>query len=302
MPKRSNDFQRLIYLVRLNLAAGAKVIESKMMRDRITRARREVDVVIEGTVGGQTVRVSIECRDHKRVADVQWVEQMKTKHERLDTNALLLASRSGFTEEALAVARVYGIDTFTLEPIDEAALALRLHPTSGLWFRTVKVTPAKVTVTVGGEDDQPIEHVVTSPDHLLYLESGAEIGQVKVLVEKLLTSDLARQRLTETATEEHNTFVIEWIPPSRETGEALFMRKLDPPLLRVASKVRVVGPCSVVVDRFDLSHGKVGSVHVAWGKGTVDGRDAMAVATRDPTGKHVLSVNFKGPANSAGAA
>lgn len=37
MPKRSNDFQRLIYLIRVNLAEGAKVTESKMMRDRQTK-------------------------------------------------------------------------------------------------------------------------------------------------------------------------------------------------------------------------------------------------------------------------
>jgi hypothetical protein len=36
MPKRSNEFQRLIYLVHVNLAAGATVTESKMLRDRIT--------------------------------------------------------------------------------------------------------------------------------------------------------------------------------------------------------------------------------------------------------------------------
>ena len=74
MPKRSNDFQRLVYLVRLNLAAGAHVTESKMMRDRLTRRFREVDVVIKGKVGSQPVVVCVECRDHKRVADVTWVD------------------------------------------------------------------------------------------------------------------------------------------------------------------------------------------------------------------------------------
>ena len=105
MPKRSNDFQRLVYLVRLNLADGAKVIESKMMRDRLTKRYREVDVVIQGRVGSQRVVVCVECRDHKRVADVTWVDMMKTKHDRLDTNALLLASSSGFTQEAIDVAQ-----------------------------------------------------------------------------------------------------------------------------------------------------------------------------------------------------
>ena len=107
MPKRTNDFQRLVYLVRVNLADGAIVTESKMLEDRATGTMREVDVCIEGSVGGQNVIVSVECRDHQRVADVTWVEQLKVKHDRLPTNALILASRAGFTPEAREVARLY---------------------------------------------------------------------------------------------------------------------------------------------------------------------------------------------------
>src|SRR5258708_339900 len=70
MPKRSNEFQRLVYLVRVNLAAGATVTESKMLRDRSTGLEREVDVCVEGNVGGTTVNVCLECRDHARPADI----------------------------------------------------------------------------------------------------------------------------------------------------------------------------------------------------------------------------------------
>lgn len=301
MPKRSNDFQRLIYLVRVNLAAGAKVTESKMMRDRRTKSYREVDVVIEGAVGGQRVRVCVECRDHKRVADVQWVDQMKAKHERLDTNALILASRPGFTPEALEVARTYGIETFTLEDPSESLLRERLSAPSSMWLRDVQVTPESVKVTVGDEDALPPETVVTSPDNLLYSQDGAELGQLKDLVNKLLSTDVARELLTRDAREEHTHFVIEWTPPSKGTGQALCMRKLDPALLRVATKLRITGPCSVKIGKFDLRHGRVGNVLVSWGKAVVGGRDAMAVATRDAEGKETLSINFKGPAASASA-
>ena len=77
MPKRTNDFQRLVYLVRVNLANGATVTESKMLRDRVTKRMREVDVCISGHVGTHPVLVCVECRDHQRVADVTWVDMMK---------------------------------------------------------------------------------------------------------------------------------------------------------------------------------------------------------------------------------
>ena len=69
MPKRSNDFQRLIYLIRVNLAEGAKVSESRMMRDRQTKRFREMDVTIEGKIGTHPVIVCVGCRDHQRSAD-----------------------------------------------------------------------------------------------------------------------------------------------------------------------------------------------------------------------------------------
>lgn len=302
MPKRSNDFQRLIYLVRLNLAEGATVTESKLLRDRRTRSLREVDVVVEGTVGGQPVRVCIECRDHRRMADVTWVEQMKAKHERLDTNALLLASRSGFTLEAQSVAKSYGIDTFTLEEPDETHLKERLGPRSAIWLRTVRITPDKVRVTVGEDDALPPEVVVTSPDNLLHQHDGAELGSLRQLVDILLGSDVPRERLLRDATEEHKFFDIEWRPPTTDPAKTLFMKKLDPPMLRVVHKVRVTGPCTVEIGRFDLRHGRVGNVEVAWGKAIVDGKDAIAVATKDSSGKHTLSINFKGSAGAASAA
>lgn len=302
MPKRSNDFQRLVYLVRVNLAEGAKVTESKMMRDRITKASREVDVVIEGFVGTQPVIVCVECRDHRRVADVQWVEQMKSKHERLKTNALLLASRSGFTPEARKVAETYDIDVFTLEEPDPATLKIRFAPGSSLWLKSLQLHPSKVTATVKATSGLPEESVVTSRDNLLYFGNGAELAQIQDLVGRLLSTDVARDLLIPTATQEHKFFEMEWLPPTEDTGEALYMKKIDPEVLRVITKIRVVGSCDFEIGRFDLRHGRLGSIEVAWGKAKFSGRDAMAVATLAANGKQTLSINFAGPAASASAA
>ena len=148
MPKRSNDFQRLVYLVRLNLADGATVTESKMMRDRLTRSYREVDIVIEGKVGSQPVVVCVECRDHKRVADVGWIDAMKAKHDRLETNVLLLASSAGFTKEATAVGVKYGIELFTLESQDTADLPSLIGPNGSLWHKTYELSASKVSIRV----------------------------------------------------------------------------------------------------------------------------------------------------------
>lgn len=266
-----------------------------MMRDRLTKRFREVDVVIKGKVGSQPVIVAIECRDHKRVADVTWVDMMKAKHERLDTHALLLASRSGFTPEARAVAAKYGIQLFTLEDVENTDMPSLFGSHGSLWWKTVEITAEKASVRVSQVDALDAEIVATMPDNLLYVRDGSELCQIKELVEKLLKSPQAMDHVLAEGTEEHRWFELVWEPPNDHEGNPLFMKKLEPEILRPIESLRVTGPCKVQVGRFGMRHGKIGDVSVAWGKALIAGRDAMAVVTAAQSGETKLSFNFSGP-------
>ncbi len=296
MPKRSNDFQRLVYLVRVNLAEGAKVTESKLMRDRLTKRKREVDVVIEGKVGSHPVIVSVECRDHKRVADVTWIDTMKSKHERLDTNMLLLASAAGFTKEAQDVAAKYGIELFTLETQESADIPALIGPTGSLWHKTYEFSVDKVSIRLAQTDKLPPETVATNPDNLLYLEDGAELCQAKEFVDYIINSDQIREYLMNEGREEHVRFEVIWEPTQDYFGPPVYMMKLDPKVLRKVEAIRIVGPCKIVFGKFGMRHGRLGSVQIAWGKATVGGRDTLAVATMTPAGQTKVSIKVQGAA------
>ena len=73
MPKRSNDFQKLIYLIHHQLVNEAIVTESKFLHDRAANIKREVDIVIETFVSDYPLTISIECQGRGRVANVEWV-------------------------------------------------------------------------------------------------------------------------------------------------------------------------------------------------------------------------------------
>jgi hypothetical protein len=296
MPKRSNDFQRLVYLIRVNLAEGAKVTESKMMRDRLTKRFREVDVVIEGKVGNHPVTVCVECRDHKRVADVTWVDMMKAKHERLDTNALILASSSGFTPEARNVASTFGIEVFTLEDVESADIPRMLSSESSLLLKSVTISTQKVNVKVAKFGELSEENIATTPDNLIHLEDGSELCQIRDLVDRLLKGNHARDYLLKESKEDHVWFEFIWEPPSDHEGNPLFMKKIDPEVLRPIESIRIIGPCKVDIGKFGMRHGKIGNVNVTWGKSVVAGRDAMAVTTQSTDGMTKLSINFAGTA------
>lgn len=302
MPKRSNDFQKLVYLIQLNLADGAEVAESKLLRDRLTRRLREVDVVVKGSVGHQQVIVSVECRDHKRIADVTWIDAMKAKHDRLPTNVLLLASSKGFTKEATDVAEKYGIGLFTLENQNPESLASLLGPQGTLWHLSYSLTPENVRIRVAKTGELEPETVVTHPDNLVYLEDGQELIDLKELVTNLLNGGYAREYIFKEGREDHIRFELRWEPPSDHLDRPLYMMKLEPRVLRAIECIHVAGPCKIEIGRFGMRSGRFGLIEVAWGKAQIAGHEALAVATISPTGESKLSINVSGSGRAENSA
>lgn len=117
MPARSNTFQRLIRAIQGHMSAAGTVTESRMLADRHTGSRVEVDIVIEQNVGGHTLLIGIECTAKNRKATIEWYREMRSKHADLPINKTVLVSQSGFTPE---VHRKASIDGITLLSLAEA--------------------------------------------------------------------------------------------------------------------------------------------------------------------------------------
>lgn len=139
MPRRTNPFQEMIFQVEQQLADGTRVEQSRLLNDAVSGSR-EVDVVLESTVGGYAVIVSIECCDRGRPADVSWVEQQCKKHETLPTSLLVLVSRSGFTSTASARAAHEGVLHLHVDDarqVDWCAVVGQLETVRLFWFDAV---------------------------------------------------------------------------------------------------------------------------------------------------------------------
>jgi hypothetical protein len=290
MPKRTNNFQKLVFLVKKHAADGATVTESKFLRDNITGTDREVDICIESTVAGHSVTVSIECRDHSRKASVQWVEEMKSKHERLSTNALVLISSSGFSKEAIAVAQTYGIETITLSAFDAASAERLFGNTSSLWSKVFTLSPAKVVVRVKPIGELPSENVVAFPDNLIYDHNGEELFDVKKLVEYLLHTEYVVCEFGKLGDLSHKSFEVRWEPANDPKGKPLCLQKLDPFILRPIEYVQITGSCSFEISEFPLKNGNLGGVRVAWASGEFLGKEALLVASENQTAVTKISI------------
>lgn len=212
MPQRSNPFQRLALLVHKALEPEWAVAESAMLTDSVTGQQREVDIVASKTVAGHEMVLSIECRDHGRAADVQWVEAAATKHAHLPTSKLVLWSRSGFTKQAVTKAAALKIDTVS-----------QANATSPTWARLARDL-------VGGH----VDHVVPSysafvdltlPDETMerfdsvdgwnfFDAGGALVGSVAAFVQTVSHHPDARKTFLDHAPSGQGDFYVELVPPA----------------------------------------------------------------------------------------
>lgn len=186
MPKRTNAFQGLVAVIHSRLGSGWNVTESMFLVDGITGHPREVDVVAKATVGGYDIYISVECRDHRRPADVTWVESMAKKHENLATSKLVLWSRAGFTKAALTKAVALKIDTVSQATAASASWATLARSLIGGRIRLL--TPQFSPFI----DVQPIEgaprRLVNVNTSLIYNGQGTVVQTVATMLALMKSS------------------------------------------------------------------------------------------------------------------
>lgn len=292
MPKRSTEFQKLVFVLKKQVSDPAKVTESKMLKDVITGKEREVDVCIETEIGGHDVMISIECVEQTRKADITWVEQMKSKHERLPTNALVLVSKTGLSADAIKLADASGIETLSLKAVDEKTAERLFGKLESLWNKTVHLSPLKVLVHVARTGDLEPETVNALPDNNVYLTDGTLIGPLQDLVDSMLNTEAVRKEFLLLGGETHKSFSLDWESVSDLGGNPLCLQKENPKTLRTLERIRIIGKCQFEVSKFPLEHGMLGHFRITWGKGQFAGKEALLVASEDKAGDKRLSITI----------
>ena len=281
MPPRTNEFQRLVYLVKQRAAAGATVTESKMLIDRISGSEREVDICIETSLAGHSLVVAIECRDHERNSDVTWVEQMKSKHERLPTNVLVLASRRRFSAEASRIATAYGIETVYLEEANADGLDRVLGDAGTLWKNFYQARPTNVKVTVVRPGSEGPIVVRCHPTTQVLDAQAQDVGSIDAFVAQALGLASVRAFFETQVKSEHQYFTFGGtVPPV----PGRFLRKLKPDRLEQVTHFHVVGTVRLDLATFQMRQARLGVNSFSWGVGSAFGDPVVAVASDTPSG------------------
>ena len=118
MPKRTNEFQKLVALIQKAFApAGAKVTESAIVDVPGLEGGREIDVLMEGSFGRYELKIAIEAKDERRRMDLTTFESLVGKYTgdgRIVVDKVVVVSRHGFTKNVVRRAAQLGIELVTL--------------------------------------------------------------------------------------------------------------------------------------------------------------------------------------------
>lgn len=278
MPARTNDFQQLIHILVMTLNAGAPatVTESAILTDTATGGDREVDILVETEISGFPTSLAFECVARSRPADVTWVEQMDAKHSRLPTDKLVLVSASGFTKDALILAKNKNHRAVTPGEVTPDFVGDIVNNLQSVWVKAFNFTPRHVNfaldnsaVPAGSGEYAPVDQMFYKPDGTVVCD-GADF-----VAHRVAQVDMSSAAVRD-ATGREKAFKLEEDRPSCGGGQPLCVlvehdgERAFVPIL----KLTITGQVDPSVVEMPLKHGQFDSASYAIGDANV-GTDRM---------------------------
>jgi hypothetical protein len=289
MPRRSTAFQKAVYYIERNLAGPTyAVIESKMLRDRISGQEREVDIVIEGNFDRRNnVIFSIECREQKKRASITWVEEMWAKHHTLSTDRLILVSVSGFTPRAREKAASLGIELLSPNALAEDGAADIVRSVRRVWFGPIEIDYDTSTLVLASTQYAPRREVEVDERWAICSAEGEQLQSAAELISEC-RERLLQQLKAEWFESEQFRLRVELGPP----GPLYVQETIPETHLALIEKVVLVCTVRARVSAIQLEQGQLSETAYSYGFAKSARERTTAVITQDSSGEATLSIEF----------
>lgn len=146
MAKAGRDLEELVETLESLLAGtGVELRSPEIIRGKVSKTPREIDVTMRSRIGSTPVLVMMECRKRGRIQDVQWIDEIAGKKEDVGADKAVAVSRKGFSAAARNAAEFKGIELRTLGSVDAASLSSWLN-TDTLTVKTRYSAPRNVKI------------------------------------------------------------------------------------------------------------------------------------------------------------
>lgn len=134
MPKRTNDFQKLVDIIqRLYAPKNATVTTSAMLTPSSGGTPREIDILVEFKTDLYPFKVAVEAKDYSRSIDATVVETYGGKYNSnggIIVDKVIIVAHS-FTETAKKRANELGFSLHTINELDKGVEGLFGATTQG---------------------------------------------------------------------------------------------------------------------------------------------------------------------------
>lgn len=134
MLRAGEAFERIVARIQQMMDPTSTVLHNGYLIDRVGN-RRQYDVIIRGEFAGRSVLGILECKDHKRKKGPDTVEAFAKKTENLGANLRVIVSKSGFTPQALKLAKHENIGCVSLLPDENAQVGFNI---GNIWYGVIR--------------------------------------------------------------------------------------------------------------------------------------------------------------------
>jgi len=158
LPKRTNEFQQLVFRIYQALSTGhATARESVLLKEKNSDAEREIDVLMTSAIAGHEVKIAVECRDHANVQDITWVDSLIGKYANLDVHKVIAVSHTSFSATAYQKARQHNIELLTFKEAEQTDWQSKVGPAAFRFF-AYRNRPLIVGLRLRGNEQAKFEY------------------------------------------------------------------------------------------------------------------------------------------------
>ena len=157
------DLEELVAKIQKQLAPESDVIHDVMLDGRLSKRKRQIDVLVKQNVGQYEIQIIIDCKDYKRPVDVKGVEEFYGLLCDVGAQKGVLVCPIGFSEAAKTRAEGLQVDLYS--PVDTDAHKWQAKPginalcdfrSAGMSFRVQTNAPLPFTMRQGFFEDNII--------------------------------------------------------------------------------------------------------------------------------------------------
>ncbi len=116
MTTDSCDLELLVAKIQQQLAPKAEVLHNVRLDGRLSKTKRQIDVLVRESIGQYEIQIIIDCKDYNKPVDVKGVEEFDGLLRDVGAHKGVLVCPKGFTDAAKTRAEGLQIDLYS--PVD----------------------------------------------------------------------------------------------------------------------------------------------------------------------------------------